>query len=132
MRFTKYSKWSVENWDDLSLEELMSALSDFLLESGFNEQMNRNMRRWQRGWDDFEEDDFNDFKNPEDALQALRDAIREALKNSGVGICNTDIPSLPQAFGHFHAEEPAAAQGIGIAVARVRREQVQGGQRRVG
>ena len=49
MRFTKYSKWSAENWDDLSLEELMNALSDFLLESGFNEQMNRNMRRWQRG-----------------------------------------------------------------------------------
>ena len=84
MRFTKYSKWSTENWDDLSLEELMSALSDFLLESGFNEQMNRNMQRWQRGWDDFDEDDFNDFKNPEDALKALRDAIREALKNSGL------------------------------------------------
>ncbi|MBS1810239.1 MAG: hypothetical protein JST84_18905 [Acidobacteria bacterium] len=84
MRFTKYSKWSAENWDDLSLEELMNSLSDFLLESGFNEQMNRNMRRWQRGWDDWEEDDFNDFKNPEDALQALRDAIREALKNSGL------------------------------------------------
>jgi Ca-activated chloride channel family protein len=82
MRSTKYSKWSSENWDELSLEELMNALSDFLLESGFNEQMQRNMRRW-RGWDDFD-DDFDQFKNPEDALQALRDAIREALKNSGL------------------------------------------------
>ena len=82
MRATKYSKWSAENWDDLSLEELMNALSDFLLESGFNEQMQRSMRRWQRGWDD--DDDFNEFKNPQDALQALRDAIRDALKNSGL------------------------------------------------
>jgi Ca-activated chloride channel homolog len=81
MRSTKYSKWSSENWDDLSLEELMNSLSDFLLESGFNEQMQRNMRRW-RGWDD--DNDFNDFKKPEDALQALRDAIRDALKNSGL------------------------------------------------
>ncbi len=81
MRSTKYSKWSSENWDDLSLEELMNALSDFLLESGFNEQMQRSMRRWQRGWDD---DDFSEFKQPEDALQALRDAIRDALKNSGL------------------------------------------------
>ena len=79
MRSTKYSKWSAENWDDLSLEELMNSLSDFLLESGFYEQMQRRMRRWQGG-----DDDFNEFKQPEDALQALRDAIREALKNSGL------------------------------------------------
>jgi Ca-activated chloride channel homolog len=83
MRFTKYSKWSLENWDDLSLEELMNALSDFLLESGFNNQFQRQMQRWQRGWDDFE-DDFNEFQNPEDALEALRNAIREALQNSGL------------------------------------------------
>ncbi|HYE73598.1 MAG TPA: hypothetical protein VEF04_09705, partial [Blastocatellia bacterium] len=82
MRFTKYSKWTLESWDDLSLEELMEALSDFLLESGFNNQMRQQMRRWSRGWDD---DDFDsEFMDAEDALQALRDAIREALKNSGL------------------------------------------------
>ena len=81
MRFTKYSKWSPEDWDDLSLQDLMDALSDFLLESGFNEQMERNMRRWQRGWDDFDDKDFNQSKDP---MQALRDAIRDALKNSGL------------------------------------------------
>ncbi len=43
-----------------------------------------------------------------------------------------DDPAVPQAAHHLHAEEPAAAQGIGVAAARVRREQVQGGQRRVG
>jgi Ca-activated chloride channel homolog len=82
MRFTKYSKWTLESWDDLSLEELMEALSDFLLESGFNNQFQRQMRRWSRDWDD---DDFDgEFQDPEDALQALRDAIREALRSSGL------------------------------------------------
>jgi len=83
MRYTKYSKWTLEDWDDFNLEELMNALSDFLLESGFNRQMQRNLRRWSRGWDD---DEFFDdeFKSPKDALEALRDAIREALKNSGL------------------------------------------------
>ena len=66
MRFTKYSKWSPEDWDDLSLQDLMDALSDFLLESGFNEQMERNMRRWQRGWDDFDDEkEFNNSKERE-------------------------------------------------------------------
>ena len=31
MRFTKYSKWTGQSWDDLSLEELMDALSGEIL-----------------------------------------------------------------------------------------------------
>lgn len=77
MRFTKYSKWTGQDWDDLNLQELMEALSEFLLQSGFNDQM----RRRSRYWDD---DDFDNFREPEDALEALREAIREALKNSGL------------------------------------------------
>lgn len=78
MRFTKYSKWTGQDWDDISLEELMDALSEYLLQSGFQDQFRR-AHRWQDG----DDDDFNDF-DPADALQALRDAIREALKNSGL------------------------------------------------
>jgi Ca-activated chloride channel family protein len=77
MRFTKYSKWTGQDWDDLNLQELMDALSEFLLQSGFNDQM----RSRSRYWDD---DELDNFRDPEDALQALRDAIREALKNSGL------------------------------------------------
>lgn len=77
MRFTKYSKWTGDNWDDLSLEELMAALADHLLQSGFEDQF-RN--RWQRGWDD---NDFDDF-DPEDALEQLRRAIKRALRDSGL------------------------------------------------
>lgn len=79
MRFTKYSKWTGNDWDDLNLQELMDALSEFLLQSGFQDQFRRRSNRWQ-DWDD----DEPEFRDPEDALQALRDAIREALKNSGL------------------------------------------------
>ncbi|MDX2031893.1 MAG: VWA domain-containing protein [Blastocatellia bacterium] len=80
MRFTKYSKWTGQSWDDLSLEELMEALSDFLLQSGFESQFQRQTRRWSRDWD---REEF-DGPDPEDALEQLRRAIREALKNSGL------------------------------------------------
>ncbi len=81
MRYTKYSKWTGQSWDDISLEELMEALSEFLLQSGFQSQFNRQMRRWRRGWDD--DDEFDNF-DADNALEQLRQAIGEALKNSGL------------------------------------------------
>jgi Ca-activated chloride channel family protein len=78
MRYTKYSKWTGESWDDLSLEELMEALTEFLLQSGFEDQFRREFRRRRRGWDE------DDFESPEDALDALRRAIAEALRSSGL------------------------------------------------
>jgi Ca-activated chloride channel family protein len=79
MRYTKYSKWTGQSWDDISLEELMEALTDHLLESGFRDQFRQQYRRRARGWDD----EFESF-DPEDALESLRRAIREALRNSGL------------------------------------------------
>jgi Ca-activated chloride channel family protein len=82
MRFTKYSKWTWQDWDDISLEELMEALSEHLLQSGFQDQF----RRGRRGWDwpnDLNDDEFSNA-DPEDALEQLRQAIREALRNSGL------------------------------------------------
>ena len=73
MRFTKYSKWTGQSWDDLSLEELMDALSEYLLQSGFESQFQQQRRRWSRDW---ERDEFEDV-DPEDALEQLRRAIRE-------------------------------------------------------
>jgi Ca-activated chloride channel family protein len=80
MRFTNYSKWTGQSWDDISLEELMEALSDHLLRSGFEDQFRNQYSRWQRGWDD---DDF-DRIDPEDALEQLRQAIKRALRESGL------------------------------------------------
>ncbi len=78
MRYTRYSKWTSESWDNISLEELMEALSDFLLQSGFENQF-RQRRSRSRSSDD---SDF-DF-DPDDTLEALRRAIKEALRNSGL------------------------------------------------
>jgi len=66
MRRVRYSKYVGNLVDELSLEDLMDALSDFLLESGFEEEMSR---YYQPG-------------DGSDALDALREAIRNALLNS--------------------------------------------------
>jgi Ca-activated chloride channel homolog len=66
MKRVKYSKYIPNLAEEVSLDDLMDALSDFLLESGF-------------------EDDLGRFYKPgdgDDALDALREAIREALLNS--------------------------------------------------
>ncbi|MBO0720950.1 MAG: VWA domain-containing protein [Blastocatellia bacterium] len=80
MRFTRYSKWTSQSWDDISLEELMEALMDHLLRSGFEDQFRQHYRRWARDWDYDQYDDFD----PADALEALRRAIRDALRDSGL------------------------------------------------
>jgi Ca-activated chloride channel homolog len=66
MRRVRYSKYIPNLVEELSLEDLMDALSDFLLESGFEEELSR---YYQPG-------------DGSDALEALREAIRNALLNS--------------------------------------------------
>ena len=38
MKYTKYSKYTPDAADDIDLQELMSRLSDFFLQSGFESQ----------------------------------------------------------------------------------------------
>jgi Ca-activated chloride channel family protein len=61
VRSITYSKYSGENWDSLSIEELLNKLSDFLLQSGFNNPY------------------FDDYRNSDRDLQSLHDAILNAL-----------------------------------------------------
>jgi Ca-activated chloride channel family protein len=61
MRSVTYSKYTGEDWDSLSVEELLNKLSDFLLQSGFNNPY------------------FDEFRNSDRDLQALHDAILNAL-----------------------------------------------------
>jgi Ca-activated chloride channel family protein len=65
MKRVKYSKYIPNLADEVSLDDLMDALSDFLLESGF-------------------EHELGNYYKPggQDQLEALREAIREALLNS--------------------------------------------------
>jgi Ca-activated chloride channel homolog len=66
MRFIKYKKYVPEPASEMSMEDLLNALSDFLLQSGFRQQYM----------------DFYDFRNMEQSLDELRQAIAEALLNS--------------------------------------------------
>ena len=61
MKSTRYSRYEGEDWESLSIEELLNKLSDFLLQSGFNNPY------------------FDGFRNSDRDLQALHDAILNAL-----------------------------------------------------
>jgi len=72
MSLIRYHKYIGELWEDLDLEELVGELSDFLLQSGFGYEPGE--------WD-------------EDNLQALHDAILEALIRRGL-LSDDDLQKL--------------------------------------
>jgi Ca-activated chloride channel family protein len=72
MAVIRYHKYVGELWEDLNLEELVGELSDFLLQSGFG----------------YEPGEWN-----EDDLQALHDAILEALMRRGL-LSDEDLQKL--------------------------------------
>src|ERR1039458_1440976 len=65
-RFIRYKKYVPEPASEMSMEDLLSALSDYLLQSGFQQRYM----------------DFYDLKDAEQTLEDLRQAIAEALLNS--------------------------------------------------
>src|ERR1035437_10311285 len=65
-RFIKYKKYVPEPASEMSMEDLLNALADYLLQSGFQQQYM----------------DFYDLKDAEQTLDDLRQAIAEALLNS--------------------------------------------------
>lgn len=66
MRFTRYSKWQGEAGEEVSLEELLERLADFLLQSGFYNPY------------------YGDWENRNDSLESLRRAIMRALTEEGL------------------------------------------------
>jgi len=65
MKFVKYKKYVPEPASEMSMEDLLNALSNYLLQSGFQQQSV----------------DFYDLNNMEQSLDDLRQAIAEALLN---------------------------------------------------
>jgi Ca-activated chloride channel family protein len=65
MKYTRYSKYTGEPWDSVDLEELVSRLSDYLLQSGFESQ-----------WYGFQAMDA------ERSMEQLQQAILRALESS--------------------------------------------------
>jgi Ca-activated chloride channel family protein len=63
MKYTKYSKYVADPADGVSLEDLMSAISDYLLQSGFQDPYLR----------------FQELPS-EQTMDELREAIRQALE----------------------------------------------------
>jgi len=66
MRYVKYSKYVADLFDDLSAEDLLQMLQDFLLDSGFYEQ-------YQSIYE----------MDPERTMEQLHQALLEALRNQG-------------------------------------------------
>ena len=66
MKFIKYKKYVPEPASEMSMEDLLATLSDYLLQSGFQRQYM----------------DFYDQQRADQSLEDLRKAIAEALMNS--------------------------------------------------
>jgi len=64
MKFIKYSKYVADAAGEMSMEDLLNALSDYLLQSGFQDS-------WY----------FYEFNEGEQTLDELRKAIQQALEN---------------------------------------------------
>jgi Ca-activated chloride channel family protein len=65
MKLTRYTKFTGDLSTSFGLDDLMKALSDFLLDSGFD-------------------DPFSPFQNMDDSMESLREAIRQALESGDV------------------------------------------------
>jgi Ca-activated chloride channel homolog len=62
MKLTRYTKFTGDLSSSVDLEDLLQALSDFLLDSGF-------------------QDPYSPFQNADDSMESLREAIRQALES---------------------------------------------------
>ena len=65
MKLTRYTKFTGDLSTSFGLDDLMQALSDFLLDSGY-------------------QDPFSPFQNMDDSMESLREAIRQALESGDV------------------------------------------------
>ncbi len=75
MKFIKYSKYVPNLADMISMDDLLSALSDYLLESGF-------------------QDPYFDFQDADQSLDALREAIRQALESGDLDSMDEDAREM--------------------------------------
>src|SRR5438876_12161362 len=103
MKSIKYSRHTGEDWDSLSIEELLNKLSDFLLQSGFNNPY------------------FDDFRNSDRDLQALHDAILNALLRSGT-LSDEMLDQLERMEAREEFENSESSRLVQYLIARMARE----------
>jgi Ca-activated chloride channel family protein len=109
MKLTRYTKFTGDLSTDFDLEDLMQALSDFLLDSGY-------------------QDPFSPYNNMDDSMESLREAIRQALdsgelldENAQEQYESLEEPQVEElidkiiqrmkAEAYLNAEEPSEGQG---------------------
>jgi Ca-activated chloride channel family protein len=109
MKLTRYTKFTGDLSTSVDLDDLMEALSDFLLDSGF-------------------QDPFSPFANMDDSMDSLREAIRQALESGELLDADAQeqfekleepqvedlIDKIVQRMkdeAYLNAEEPAEGQG---------------------
>jgi uncharacterized protein with von Willebrand factor type A (vWA) domain len=109
MKLTRYTKFTGDLSTSFDLEDLMQGLSDFFLDSGF-------------------QDPFSPFQNDDDSMESLREAIRQALdsgelldEQSQEKYEQLDEPQIEELVdkiiqrmkdeAYLNAEEPSEGQG---------------------
>lgn len=103
MKSVRYSKYSGEDWDSLSIEELLNKLSDFLLQSGFHNPY------------------FDEFRNSDRDLESLHDAILNALLRNGM-LPDEMMQELKEVESGEEFEDSRIARLIRYLVRRLERE----------
>src|ERR1700760_1984963 len=109
MKLTRYTKFTGDLPSSVDLEDLLQALSDFLLDSGY-------------------QDPYSPFQNADDSMESLREAIRQALESgelldedaqeqfekldeSQVEELIDKIIQRMKSEAYLNAEEPAEGEG---------------------
>src|SRR5262249_49870780 len=86
MPFNKYSKFTGADWESVNIEELLDRLSEFLLQSGYDDP-------YSRYWDDGDQ-----------SLDALREAIMQALMEL---LSDEELDQLSDSQGNMDSEKVA-------------------------
>src|SRR5215470_15254021 len=86
MPFKKYSKFTGADWESINIEELLDRLSEFLLQSGYDDP-------YSRYWDDGDQ-----------SLDALREAIMQALMEL---LSDEELDQLSDSHGNMDSEKVA-------------------------
>ena len=109
MKLTRYTKFTGDLSTSFDLEDLLQALSDFLLDSGF-------------------QDPYSPFQNMDDSMESLREAIRQQLESGELldEDAQEQYENLPEeqveelidkiiqrmkAEAYLNAQEPSEGQG---------------------
>jgi Ca-activated chloride channel family protein len=91
MKYVKYSKYVADPFDDLSAEDLLQMLGDFLLDSGFYSQFQ----------------DMQGMEDPSRTMDQLHQALLEALRDQGK-IPNDMLEQMLQNWEDYQNSELAA------------------------